>query len=676
MRRTPVLVLMAALLAACTNNQPVAAPGAPGYSILPAEPHKVEASAARPLALETFTDCARLKTYLKKESAALADAERMYADVGIGDGGFGEGILPGSAPAPASADAPPPPPQFGPRGDAASFSTTNVQEKGVDEPDSMKTDGDTLFTVVGTDVLAVAVGAAAPRILDTYSADAIAGGQLLLAGDRLLVLTSGDHHDEIRTGAADGSVKDPLQGWRQATTVTVLDVANPRALRLARKVSLEGSIVSARLVGGVARIVLRTYAPTVELVYPQKDTLAAKRTAERKNRRAFAALDLGDWLPKAALAGPRLTAAERRPRQMVPCERVHRPRSFSGLEMVSVLSLDPSNPRPAGAATVVGVGETVYASTTSVYVTTNAWDEERAPKAVGGGVVEQATTKIHRFDITDATRARYASSGTVPGHVLNQWSLSEHEGTLRVATTLDLFSEPEESSESHVTMLRERAGLLARVGRITGLGKTERIYGVRFIGDLGYVVTFRQIDPLYVLDLSNPARPRVRGELKISGYSAYLHPVDDGRLLGVGTDADAEGRRLGAQATVFDVSDPAAPRAVDRRRFEHGSTSVEHDHHAFLWWSPERLAVFPLSRDLEDGSGVRSSVVGLEIGDTGSLQIRGSIEHPSASDDEGQPEISRALVVGGTLYTLSYAGLGAADLDTFRSRSFLRWPAL
>jgi hypothetical protein len=147
-----------------------------------------------------------------------------------------------------------------------------------------------------------------------------------------------------------------------------------------------------------------------------------------------------------------------------------------------------------------------------------------------------------------------------------------------------------------VVVLGERDGVLTEVGRVGEMGAGERIYSVRFIGEAGYVVTFRQVDPLYVLDLRDPENPAVSGELKIPGYSAYLHPLGDGLLLGVGQDADEDGRVLGAKATVFDVSDPSDPRELGSWSVRDGYSDVEWDHLAFLYWGPEEIAVLPLAQ--------------------------------------------------------------------------------
>ena len=137
-----------------------------------------------------------------------------------------------------------------------------------------------------------------------------------------------------------------------------------------------------------------------------------------------------------------------------------------------------------------------------------------------------------------------------------------------------------------MSILTENDGVLEVVGAVGGLGKGERIFSVRFIGEVGYVVTFRQTDPLYTLNLADPTNPIVEGELKILGYSAYLHPLGDGLILGVGQDATEEGRTLGAQLSVFDVADPGNPKRVHQYTMPGASSDVEFDHRAFLYWSP------------------------------------------------------------------------------------------
>ena len=255
------------------------------------------------------------------------------------------------------------------------------------------------------------------------------------------------------------------------------------------------------------------------------------------------------------------------------------------------------------------------------------------------------------------------------------------------------------TSESFVTTLAQQDGTLVQLGQLGGLGRDERIYAVRFLGDVGYVVTFRQTDPLFTIDLSDPAAPRLRGELELLGYSAYLHPLGDGRLLGIGQSATAEGRLTGAQATLFDVSDPDAPRVASQVDLPSGWSDVEQDHHAFLWWSPAGLAVLPVQQAGEDTPftgviGLRAEGFDLEeagrtshpavvngcgpimpmpmptpatsVGDAGDVRPAPDVWCPPAA-----PAISRSLVVDDALYTLSDGGLKGSSLVDLADRSWL-----
>ena len=208
-------------------------------------------------------------------------------------------------------------------------------------------------------------------------------------------------------------------------------------------------------------------------------------------------------------------------------------------------------------------------------------------------------------------------------------------------------------------MLRLNGGQLTQAGHVDGLGKGERIYSVRFIGTTGYVVTFRQTDPLYTLDLRDPAAPKVVGELKIPGYSAYLHPAGDGRLLGLGQDANAQGRVQGMQVSLFDVRDPAHPARVAQHQEKGAHSEAEYDPHAFLYWAPLGLLAVPRWDDRQP------SVVVLKVADT-AITEAGVITHPGR-----YTTIRRSLIVGGTLWTLSEQGLKATDAATLAEHAWI-----
>jgi hypothetical protein len=242
------------------------------------------------------------------------------------------------------------------------------------------------------------------------------------------------------------------------------------------------------------------------------------------------------------------------------------------------------------------------------------------------------------------------------------------------------WDESSPPGESRVTTLRLTSGALSQVGLLTGLGVDERIFGVRFLGDTGYVVTFRQVDPLHVIDLSDPERPAVAGELQMPGYSAYLHPVGDGLLLGVGADADADGRRTGLQLSLFDVSNPAAPTRLSHVSLPGGYSDVEYDHLGFLWWPATERAVLPVGQYLiNESTGETISefvgAVGYSVDPVTGIDEVGRATHvdhePTAPEDFRWPGIIRNLVVDGRLLTLSDVGLESASLDTLTEQAWL-----
>lgn len=229
------------------------------------------------------------------------------------------------------------------------------------------------------------------------------------------------------------------------------------------------------------------------------------------------------------------------------------------------------------------------------------------------------------------------------------------------------------------------------VGSVGGLGRGEQIFAVRVMGETGYVVTFRQTDPLYTIDLSDPTDPRVVGELKILGYSAYLHPIGDGLLLGVGQDADEQARISGTQISIFDVSEPADPVRIRQYTFaEFARSEAEFDHHAFLYCPPTGMAVIPIGwwdyRTGDDTWVSFNEAVALSVGPEGIEElgrIRQEIDQNSDYEElfgydlhsymDSIPVV-RSLVVDDAIFTLSWLGLQGSDFDSLSETYWIRFP--
>jgi hypothetical protein len=519
--------------------------------------------------------------------------------------------------------------------------STNVQEAGVDEPDLVKVRGTTMFAIAGDRLRSVDLGGPLPAVLDSIDLPDGPGQyadpeerQLLVSGDRALVI-SRSYASQTRT------------------LLTELDVSHATAITELSTLVVDSDYVSARLTGATARVVLDTYSSTVIPVDIQTDVIQ-RPSAPSRARGPIPRTVLHDRVAHTKTRG-----------KLLGCRSVMRPARFSGDEMLSVLTIDLDRGLPAiDADAVMAGGQTVYASPTSLYVATEDWVDPDAP----ADRISDVVTEIHRFDTSAPDSTAYVASGTVDGFMLSQWSMSELDGVLRVAsTTAPPWEEGAHTrdTENLVTTLATDSDRLAQVGRLGGLGLGEQIFAVRFIDEVGYVVSFRQVDPLHVIDLSDPANPRLEGELEIPGYSAYLHPVGEHLLLGVGQGVTSGGRPTGVQASLFDVGDPQAPTRVAKVDLGSGTaTEIETDHHAFTFSADQALAVIPV--DAWRGPDQLNGAIGVHVGPGPTLTRSARTEDGSGA----AAAIRRSVVAGGLVYTVSERGIGVHDPVTMDRLAF------
>ena len=644
MRKTLVLAISTLLLAAaCGGDSPRGAPGVSGSvgsgdgtsagastdgsdagdAVVDLDRDDVVLTAG----LVRFDDCDTLLDYLHTEYSARVgpwgfDGGGWFGPMPIMEGAMAEEAMADdaetSAPNATAATAPV---------EGVDFSGTNVQEVGVDEADIVKTDGRRIFTLSAGRLVVVDAAGRSPAgsvpVAEGW------GRELFIDGDSLLLITR-SHSD-----AGGGS----------ETVLQRIDVSGDTP-EILQTVNVQGDYISARGVDGTARVILR-YDPqwNFPFVFPQNED--AEDVAEVANRAAVLDSTLDDWLPHYTTG----TADSSTGSLMVPCGDVHAPSVFSGFGVTTVISVPIGGDfDPSSSTAVMAPGDTVYASTGSLYVATTRWVESDASDDSDAWeeAWQQRRTSIHRFDISGA-EAAYASSGEVLGVIRNQFSLSEHNGYLRVVTTVG--GPWGDESESQVRVLSTDGDVLAEVGSVGDIGRGEQVQSVRFAGDIGYVVTFRQIDPFYTIDLSDPTDPAILGELKIPGFSSYLHPISDTLVLGVGSDADPDGRVTGAKVSLFDVSDLAAPREVAVWTAPDGWNDVGWDHRAFLWWAPESLAVIPVTV-WNDWSGA----VVLRVAD-GTITEVGRVDHTVEGEEPGRTDCRR----------LTEADLSTTEMEDFSS---------
>lgn len=477
---------------------------------------------------------------------------------------------------------------------------TNVQEAGVDEPDVVKTDGRTLYRVEDGDLVTYDLsGAEVTRLAEVdlpgLGADT---AELLLSGETVVAI-----------------VQDDAGSDEASTEVVTFDVSDPAAPEQTHTVEYDAGLVTARLHDGVVRVVLTAGLPDLDFEEPDRDT--TDHEAAEANRDAVRDSEIDDWLPTASYDGG---TAE----PLLGCDQVAVPDETTALGTVAVVGFDAPAPQAPSVSGLAVDTDVAYASADQLYLATapyfrggvvecfeclqpvpvpdGGWTERLVPDWVPGagrdlrpGPLGDGATHLYAFDLSGIDTS-FAASGEVDGVVRDRWSVDAADGVLRVAVGAGIAT----GDGNSVVTFRQEGNDLVEAGRLDDLGVGEDIKAVRWFDTLAVVVTFRQVDPLYAVDLTDPDAPELLGELKIPGFSAYLHPLGERRLLGLGEGpGGADG--WGAQAALFDVTDLTDPRRLDVVDFGPGSTALATSDPRQLTWLPDGRTV--LSVVLERGTG-------------------------------------------------------------------------
>lgn len=591
------------------------------------------------------------------------------------------------------------------------FSETNTQVAGVDEADIVKTDGNHLYLVHGTKLFVLDVRAKDATLIESQTT--IEGQPLeMFIQDGIAVVFSSVSPTPELVGGQDKldalyRFSDPSQ-----TKMTVLDVTG-QSPEVLREVYTQGSYVSSRRVDDVVRSVVRgpyryyqyegasieyynlfgeRYEQSV--IDAQVDAWLARKEAE------LGGAGLDYWLPtQHEKKGDKYVALPRDcGSHFIPAPGLTEP----GATTVVTANLSDLA-GPVESTTILGGADQVYSNAESLviahYDSRFHMDDE-----------SREQTALHHFALAGDTTS-YTASGFIPGHILNQFSMDERGGVLRVATTENTREEmsdpmfPENRwfnfvPENRVYMAQADGSVLKVVGKTAKLGhEGETIHSTRFIGDVGYVVTFRQTDPLVVLDLRDATNPKVTGELEIPGFSSYLHPMGDGHLLAIGRDG-------GLQLQIFDVRDPANPKQAHKWTAD-GYSSAEGEHKAFNYYEKLSLLTFPFVRWGEFGSqstlevfrvdanGGFEQLASLDHSDMmrSSCEQRLAIEWGGAGGGMAAPggaapvpgdiatqcsysvgEVKRGVFIDDLIYSISDAGVLAHDVANFAQASKLELP--
>ncbi len=489
-------------------------------------------------------------------------------------------------------------------------SQTNTQEAGVDEADRVKTDsqGNLFIAQHDTLVIADAWPAQSMSILSTLELDGAVSGLYLSEQDNLVVALVRTRFVNPSFDVADDNFAPYI--WRNPKTdVVFIDVSDKTNPVINRRVRLDGELISSRTSSGRLHLVQSFYLD--RYIFAQNadiqtllsdfheafnDDDESEMTSIKARLRShisknFNIDDITDLLPTYR----EVDANQDRVSHSMSCASLYAPTIDTQDNHLLVVTSIDFNGDNIHRAAAIGSGWVVYASQQDLFVVQpgNSWWWRPH---------QHQQSAIHHFSISDQQPV-YLSTGLVKGYVNNSFSLSYFEDHLRVATTENFWGLSDRSdirSTNHLTILADtQDNAMDIVGSVDNYADNERIFSARFVGDRGYVVTFRQIDPLFSFDLSDPAAPFISGELKIPGFSSYMHPIGESHLLTIGRDGDDNGATNQVAIKLFDVSDLANPLLVDSYTPALGDgyswSEANWDHHAFTYYAPKQLLAVPLS---------------------------------------------------------------------------------
>jgi len=543
-------------------------------------------------------------------------------------------------------------------GDSVDYSQTNVQVEGVDEPDIVKTDGTYLYVVADGKISIVkAYPAEQAVVLSEISLeDDVTISNIFINDDQLVVFGDYYVYSDIEYEV------DYYWGyWGESKAViNIYDISDRENPVLEKEIKVDGSYYDARMIGDYVYVIITEYSSNIYRTMNGNVTLCV----------------------------PEITIDDDT-KQIPPDQIYYVDVPELSETMTHVLSINILDGETNQKSFMLGSSQSMYVSQNNIFLASQHYEYISPLEDFRGG--SRQTTILHKISI-DAGDISYAAQGEVPGSILNQFSMDEHNGFFRIATTVGSVWDGQSSNNIYIL-----DDTLERVSEIEDIAPGERIYSARFMGGKAYLVTFKKVDPFFTIDLSDPYNPQILGELKIPGYSDYLHPYDENHIIGIGKDTvepdegETWGRDFawyqGIKIALFDVSDFENPKEVAKIIIgDRGTDSPAlYDHKAFLFDRERELLVIPvrlceISDEIkEQNNGDTGSIYGeptfqgayvyrlsLEDG----FELKGRITHAEGEDlgswygSWGSSTITRTLYIENVLYTISEKMVKMNDLDS------------
>lgn len=527
------------------------------------------------------------------------------------------------------------------------YSKTNTQVENVDEADIVKTNGKYIFYVVSKKLIIVDIQnkEKMEKITEIdYKNEDFSPSEIYINGNNLVILGNKNSYSRGTTVKETTNSVYKKGVYKQKAVAIVYDISDIKNPKESRSVEIEGNYVSSRMIGD------NIYFVSNKSIY-SNDIIKTD------------VKELDENLYKPSYIDTASSSTEK----LINFDQVY---YFENIETLNYLTLGGfslNTKQEADIKTFLGAGEDVYSSTENMYIikSKNVYD---ADTYMSFG----QDTKILKFGL-DNGKITFKAEADVEGGINNQFSMDEKDGYFRIATTIGKTYNMDSSTSNTLYILDKD---LKEVGRLDGIAKAEKIYSVRYVGDKAYVVTFKEIDPLFVIDLSDVTNPKILGELKIPGYSTYLHPYDETHLIGFGYDTKNNAYGTGVQndglkMAMFDVSDLNNPKELFSIKIGDSSTSspLTSNHKALLFSKEKNFIAFPVTTYENRKRTYKAQVYDIDL--TKGFTLRGEIEHKDENSENSKYyygnyklNIDRIIYSSNIFYTLSNGLIKASDMDT------------
>lgn len=505
------------------------------------------------------------------------------------------------------------------------YSKTNTQVEDVDEADIVKTDGKYIYYVtLGKTYIINAQNLKVASVIEINEKQyRFSPNELYINGNKLVLMGNSYEYKEIKTELEEEEIYYDYSRSYQNTMskALVFDITDKKNPKQEREVALDGYYNNSRMIGDSVYFISTKgmyYYNTMtddELLPIVKDTAVSNETSK------------------------------------IACTDIAYFEGSTSYSYLMVAGFNINKKEPASTETFFGASEEIYASKDNLYITQTNYKYFFD--------TDLSKSEIYKFNLTDS-QIKLQASAEVKGTINNQFSMDEYDGKLRIATTSNQYDE--DNSKNQLFILDEN---LDEISRIDNMAKGEKIYSVRFVGKVGYIVTFKQIDPLFVIDLSDPYNPEIKGELKIPGYSSYLHPYDETHIIGIGYNTKSNGyggvTNDNMKMSMFDLSDLSNPKEMFS--IDIGSkytySEITSNHKALFYNKEKNLIGFPISTWEYDYRKDRDNLILYQIDLNKGFVEYGKIEQTK----DWKTNIRRAIYIGDTLYTLAHYKVTSYGLD-------------